>query len=422
MSHQVKIIGIAICFLMQSYGLYAQGLQASAPGVVAAGEQFRYVLLLNGSGTDLKLPDLSGFRLISGPSTSSSTSIQYINGQMTRTQSTTYSFVLMAMSEGSYTIGPASILSDGKTIESNPVTIQVTGGQAVPPSQSPQATTPPASRTTVSGDADMFIRTTVSSANVFQGQPVAVTFKFYTRLDVSNLENPKPPAFTGFFRQEIETPPLRSLEREVINGQIYATGILGKVLLFPQRPGELVIEPYELDVAVRERIAPSGRSLFDDFFGSVQTVKKRVVSNPVTLNVKPLPPGRPQNFSGAVGSFTIQATTDKTKGETHEAITYRLKITGSGNLKLIEQPRIDFPPGFEVYDPRLIESITNSESGSTGSRVYEILVIPRHQGNFRIPSAALSYFDPSAGDYKTVRTSEILLEIEQGEEGAAGAP
>lgn len=426
MSHKGKIagiVGIAALLLMQSYGLFARpGFQASAPGVVSAGEQFRYVLLLDGSGTDLKLPDLAGFRLVSGPATSSSTSIQYINGQMTRTQSSTYTFVLLALNEGEYTIGPASIVSEGKTIESNPVTIQVSGGQAVIPSLSPQTTSPPTSRTADSGNADMFIRTTVSSANVFQGQPVAVTFKFYTRLDVSNLENPKPPSFTGFFRQEIETSPLRSLEREVLNGQIYATGILGKVLLFPQRTGELDIEPYELDVAVRERVAPSDRSVFDDFFGRVQTVKKQVVSNPVKVNAKPLPPGRPQNFSGAVGSFTIQASTDKTKGKAHEPITYRLRIAGSGNLKLVEQPRIDFPPGFEVYDPRLIESITNTESGSSGSRTYEILVIPRHHGNYRIPSASLSYFDPSAGEYKTVRTSEILLEIEQGEEGTSGTP
>lgn len=413
------LIALVLTLLGSIHTVIAQvNFQASAPARVSVGEQFRYTLLVNASGTGLKLPNLEGFQLVMGPSTSSSTSVQYINGQMTRTQSTTYTYILVAQREGSFSLEPAQINVDGQVILSNSLTIEVTPGntqQTQPQQQIPQSSIP---ETTT--DKDIFIRTIVSKDNVYQGEPIIVTFKFYTKLDVTNLENPKPPALNGFFQQEIEIPPLRSLEREIVNGEVYGTGILRKVILFPQRSGELVIDPYELEVIVRERVAAPGRGFFDDFFGSTQLARKKAASPGVKIRVKPLPEPRPQGFAGAVGNFTLKASTDKTEAKANEPVNFTLRISGTGNLKLIDQPKVDYPIGFEVYDSRIRENINNTESGASGSKTFETLIIPRHQGSFRIPSVSFIYFDPSTGIYKTLRSEEINLQIEKGDESESG--
>lgn len=425
MRKQMKYFLLAFCGLV--FGtLYGHAnevsFRASAPPVVSAGEQFRYTLVLNAGGSNLKLPEFDGFQLIMGPSTSSSTSVQYINGQMSRTQTTTYTFVLQALREGKFTISSALITVDGKPIESNPLSIEVVEGQ-VPqtPSTTPDRQAPTGTPSISGSGADLFIRAIVSKTNVYRGEPLVVTFKMYTKLDATNLENPKLPALNGFFQQEIEIPPLRSLEREVVNGEVYGTAVLRKVILFPQRAGELSIDPYELDVIVRETPAPTRRGFFDDFFTMPQMVRKKAVSPNIKINVKPLPQGRPAGFTGAVGNYDVQATVDKTQAPANEPITYTIRISGSGNLKLIEQPRVDFPIGFEVFDAKLRESIRNTDEGASGSKTFEILMIPRHAGTYRIPPLNFSWFDPVSGSYKTLKTEEISLQIEKGEETETGA-
>lgn len=418
----LHILIFAGSLLGNTYASYAQvNFQASAPAVVSVGEQFRYTLLLNSSGTGLKLPGLAGFQLVMGPSTSSSTSMQYINGQMSRTQTTTYTYIFQALSKGTFTIAPASITVEGTVVSSNSITIEVVEGekpQTAPGTQQQQS--PQTSQSTGGSDADVFIRAIVSKTNVFQGEPLVVTFKLYTRLDATNLENPKAPALNGFYLQEIEVPPLSSLEREMVNGEVYGTGVLRKVVLFPQRAGELIIDPYELDVIVRERVASAPRGFFDDFFGSAQLVRKKAVSPAIKINVKPLPQPRPQDFSGAVGNFSIEVSADKTQVKANEPVNYSIKISGTGNLKLIEQPKVDFPIGFEVFDAQVKESVRNTESGSSGSKSFEILLIPRHQGAYRIPPLNFSWFDPASGSYKSYSGEEISLQIEKadGSEGS----
>lgn len=392
---------------------------ASAPAVVGTGEQFRLVFQLNASGTNLKLPVFDGFQIVMGPSTSSSTSVQYINGQMTRTQTTSYTFILQALREGTFSVDPAQITVDGNIVKSNPLTIEVVAGQkSQSPATSSQQSSPPVSSAEIGDDAGLFIRAIVSKSNVYHGEPIIVTFKLYTKLEATNIENAKPPALNGFFQQEIEIPPLQSLDREIVNGEVYGTGVLRKVILFPQRSGELMIDPYELDVIVREQTTPSGRGFFDDFFGSSQLVRKKAVSPKIKINVKPLPANKPSAFSGAVGNFSIQAGVDKSQTKTNEPITYSIKLSGTGNLKLLEQPKVDFPIGFEVFDAKVNEAIKNTESGSSGSKSFEILIIPRNQGTYRIPSVNFSYFDPVTADYKSLRTGEITLHVDIGDETA----
>jgi hypothetical protein len=407
---------IILIFLVTSFS-HARDVQfsASAPPVVAVGEQFRLTYTVNATASNLRLPDLGSFQLVSGPSTSTSSSVQIINGEMTQTRTMTFTYVLRATAAGNFTIGTASITSDQVQYNSNTVQIEVVadseGRSQVP---GPPAPAPGQVPRDITGE-DIFVRILVDRNEVYQGEGILATIKLYSKLDLTGIENVRLPAFSGFFQQDIETPPLRSLDREVINGEIYGTGVLKQTLLFPQRSGEIRIEPFAMDAVVRQRAGRRG-SLFDDFFGGFETRRVPVESPPLTLNVKPFPGQRPAGFGGGVGSFSISTDLQPDEAVTNEAITLRMTISGRGNLRLLQKPEIDFPPGFEVYDPGISQNIANSAGGQQGSITWEYLVIPRAPGNFRIPPVQFSYFDPSAGEFRTASGNELNLIVERGEE------
>lgn len=412
-----------VFFVLFTSFAHAQEVQftASAPSVVAAGEQFRLVYTINTRAENIRLPDLGLFRLISGPATSSSSSVQIINGEMTQSRSVTYTYVLGATEEGNYTIGPASITAGEDQYTSNSVSIEVVSGSAGQGTgREPAGPDATADRSLpdIAGD-DIFVRILLDKKEVFQGEGILATIKLYSKLDLTGIENVRFPAFSGFYQQDIETPPLRSLDREVINGEIYGTGILKQMLLFPQRNGEIKIEPFGMDAVVRQRVGRRG-SLFDDFFGGTESRRIPVESPPLTLKVKPLPGERPEGFSGGVGSFSLSAEIEPERPRSNEAITMRLTISGQGNLRLLRQPEIDFPHGFEVYDPNVSEAITNSPAGQQGKITWEYLIIPRSTGNFSIPSLQFSYFDPAAAQYRSTGTGEFHLLVEQGDDSGGG--
>ncbi len=408
---------LLIIMLTASYS-FAQDVEfnASAPPVVSVGEQFRLTYSLNNRGSDLRLPDLGSFRLVSGPSTSSSSSVQIINGQMTQTQSVTYTYTLMATEAGTFSIGPATVTVGSEQYTSNPVQIEVvpdSEGRRTAPGQ-PQVPGTAVRPRDVSGE-DLFVRIHFDKREVYQGEGVVATIKLYSKLDLTGIENVRFPAFSGFFQQEIEVPPLRSLNREVIDGEIYGTGVLKQLILFPQRSGEINIGSFEMDALVRQRTARRG-SLFDDFFGGFETTRIPVKSPPLSLNIKPLPDQRPAGFNGAVGDFRLDVDIDPGEIRTNEAVSLRVTISGKGNLQLLARPGVDFPPGFEVYDPSVRENITNNVSGQEGRIVYEYLMIPRNEGNFRIPPVQFSYFNPAIGSYRTLSSGEVKLAVQRGEE------
>ncbi len=385
--------------------------RASAPGLVAVGEQFRLTYSVNARGSDLKLPDLGSFRLVSGPSTSSSSSVQIIDGQMTQTVSVTFTYILHATEAGSFTIGPASITAGSSTYDSNPVTIEVaedSEGRRALPSQpgAPGAGAPPPG----TAGEDIFVRFILDKDEVYQGEGVVVTIKLYSKLDLTGIENVRFPSFSGFFQQEIETPPLRGLDREVIDGEIYGTGILRQFILFPQRSGEITIEPFEMDAMVRQRTGRRG-SLFDDFFGGFETRRIPVSSSQKTLSVNPLPSRRPDGFTGAVGDFGLDVDIDSMETGTNEAVSLRVTVSGNGNISLMGRPSIDFPLTFEVYDPSVRENVSNSTGGQEGSITWEYLMIPRSEGNYRIPPVRFSYFNPQSGTFNTLRSDELIVAV-----------
>ncbi|MDD3658168.1 MAG: BatD family protein [Lascolabacillus sp.] len=389
--------------------------KATAPASVVEGEQFRLSYVLNQEGRDLRLPDLSDFDILFGPSTSTSFSQRTINGKTTSERSVTYTYILVAKTTGTYTIGPASISVDGANYQSNSLKVEV-----LPPdeksSQSSRGGGSSSGSATVS-DNDAFIRAIVSKNNPYEQEGFTVTFRLYTTLNIVNFGRIQFPEFEGFMVEEIDVPVNQQLQMERYNGRNYYTADLRKTLLFPQKSGQITIPSGRLEMVFS---VPSGRSV-TTFFGSQELmvdVNKTLVTNPVVINVKPLPANRPASFANAVGTFTMKPNINTTQLRANEAISLRLEISGTGNMKLISNPVVEFPSNFEVYDPTVTNALNVTSNGLTGIRTIEYMAIPRYEGNYTIPPVEFSYFDINTNSYKTLTTEEYSLQIAKGDPGS----
>jgi cold shock CspA family protein len=386
--------------------------KATAPASVVEGEQFRLSYVLNQEGRDLRLPDLSDFDILFGPSTSTSFSQRTINGKTTSERSVTYTYILVAKTTGTFTIGPASISVDGANYQSNSLKVEV-----LPPdeksSQSSRGGGSSSGSATVS-DNDAFIRAIVSKNNPYEQEGFTVTFRLYTTLNIVNFGRIQFPEFEGFMVEEIDVPVNQQLQMERYNGRNYYTADLRKTLLFPQKSGQITIPSGRLEMVFS---VPSGRSV-TTFFGSQELmvdVNKTLVTNPVVINVKPLPANRPASFANAVGTFTMKPNINTTQLRANEAISLRLEISGTGNMKLISNPVVEFPSNFEVYDPTVTNALNVTSNGLTGIRTIEYMAIPRYEGNYTIPPVEFSYFDINTNSYKTLTTEEYSLQIAKGD-------
>ncbi len=393
-------------------------ITGEAPNVVKVGERFQLVYKVDAKteAPHIKLPD--ELTVLSGPGVSQSTSIQIINGRRSTKFNLTFTYIMVADQEGKFTIPPASVEKDGQTAKSNPVTIEVVKGSA-PVKKQNNTGNPNNNQQTRSPGEDFFVRVHLSRNNLYQGEHLVATLKLYTRLSIAGFEDVKFPSFSGFFNQEIETPSQISLQRENVNGKIYQTGVIRKYVLFPQRSGKITINPFEVEAVVREQIRSNDP--FDDFFGGRYrryTVKDE--SPETTLNVKPLPPDAPPTFHGAVGNFKLETSVDKTQLKANESITLRVKVSGDGNLKLMETPQLTFPGDFEVYDPQVNPSIRVTSSGARGSITYEYLLIPRHAGEFTLDPVKISYFNPATKSYKTLTGQTFNISVEKGDKSSGG--
>ena len=391
----------------------------SAPGVVTVGEQFRLTYSLNSKGNKFNAPEFTNFYVIAGPSTSYNQSTQIINGKVTRNVSYTYTYILQSTREGKFTIPPATVVIKKKQYSTNSLQIEVIKRKT----PQPQTRTPATQSQNNQGLAnivneDLFVRVLVDKNNVYQGAHLVATIKIYSRVNLSGFEKVDLPDFNGFYMQEIEIPPLRSLERENIDGQIFGTGVIKKYLLFPQHSGNIVIEPVEVECLVQQTVRRTPQSFFDDFFSfnSVRNTKKFISSPEVTISIKPLPSGAPSSFSGTVGSVKMIAVLDKSSVKENDAVTLKITLKGTGNLKLAEAPVVDFPPDFETYDPKVTTNLKAGVSGTVGSKTFEYLVIPRHAGNYRIAPVKYSFFDPGSKKYKNLSSEEFLINVLKGEE------
>lgn len=413
---QMKRLLTYFLFLILSLPLFAQDItvEAEYPSVVEAGQQFTVSWTVNSGGGQFTAPSFDGFHKLIGPQTSFSSSTQIINGKMTRHSAYSYVYYLQAVEEGKFVLEPASFTLKNETYYSDSVYIEVIGGNMPSPgnqSDTEQSQNEPTGNSNVRGD--LFLDLIINRREVYVGEPVVATAKIYTRINLSGINEIKYPSFTGFLKTDIETPPLNSLKQENVNGTIYGTGVIQRFLLYPQISGDITIDPMQLTALVQQRTGSSD-PFFGDFFSSYQNIPRSVTSRAVNIRVKPLPGSKPENFSGVVGNLSIKASLEADSVNVNDAVEYKITVSGNGNLKLAEAPDLKLSPDLEVYDPKITDNIKSTINGMTGQRTFEFLLIPRHYGEYTIPSVTYSYFNPSTGRYEKLRTSEMTFYARKG--------
>lgn len=401
-------------------------IKVSAKSQVTLGEQFRIAFEVNADGKDFKAPSFNGFTMVGGPFNSTSSSVQVVNGSMTRSVSNTYTYVLRADSEGSFTIASASIKVDGKVVESEPFAITVVAdGSSSSVSAQSGASSSNQSRTNtndpqVSGQ-DLFVKVIPSKKSAYVGEPVVLTYRLYTRVSVSQLSVSNMPSYGGFWTKECSDNQRQS--SEVVNGIQYNTYDIKKVVLIPQRSGKFTIDPMVVECVaqiVTQRNNQWGNDPFgffnDPFFSrAYSNVAKTIQTASISFEAKSLPfQDKPASYDGAVGDYNFTAKADRNELSTNEAFTLTMTISGSGNVELVNLPTPMFPPDFEVYDPKITSQIDANGNGMSGTKKAEYLVIPRRAGNFTIPPLEFSYFNPSKGQYYTISAPTMNLKVNKG--------
>lgn len=424
-----RLFSIAAFLLIAIFQMSAQNvIRVEAPDVVAVNEQFNVTFIIEGekSPSDFHWSEGDDFQLVWGPQKGSSSSIQIINGKRSSSHQTTFTYILIPKSTGTFQLPVATAMLSGDKIASSSVSIQVVSDGASASQSSGQggngAKSSGGGQTSSTGDissGDLFLRLSLSRSEVVIGEPITATLKIYQRVNVVGFENAKLPTFNGFWSQETFAPTNIEFKRESLDDKIYNTALLRTYVLIPQQSGTITIEPAELVCLVNVRAAQSASSsLFDRFFqDEYQTIRKRVTTPAVKVKVNPLPAGQPASFGGGVGNFGISArlTTDNLK--THDAASLIITVSGRGNVALLEEPKVNFPPDFEVYDTKTTENTDKSNGGTSGSKSFEYPFIPRSHGDFTIDPVEYSYYDVNAGKYVTLRTEPLHVKVAKGKGG-----
>lgn len=418
-----RLCAIFILLCTIAFVTKAQTLVAEAPSQVAAGEQFRLTYTVN-------TQNVSGFRVgtipeelevLMGPSTSSQSSFQMVNGHTSSTSSITYTYILCATKNGTYDIPAAQITAGGKKITSNSLKIRVSGTT----SSSGAGQTQRGGRTQmreagshISG-SDLFIKVTANKKKVHEQEPILLTYKVYTLVDLTQLDG-KMPDLQGFYSQEVKLPQQKSFKIENINGRPYRTVTGSQYVMFPQKTGKLEIPSITFNgiVVQQNRNVDPFEAFFNGGSGYVE-VKQKIKAPGLTIEVDPLP-ARPADFSGGVGTFNISAQLNKEEIKANEPITLRVIVSGVGNLKLIKAPVVNFPKDFDKYDAKVTDKTKLTTNGIEGSMVYDFLAIPRHPGKYEIPPVEFTYFDTNTDSYKTVKSQAFTLDVAKGDNTGGG--
>jgi hypothetical protein len=394
----------------------------TAPRAVVAGQQFRVNYTLTTTeekGKNVRLPESGGLQVLFGPTLSDRGSFSSnINGVKTTQYTEVYAYVLLAEKEGEYTIPPALIQVNNSEYKSNELKINVLPPDQVAEAanantQAAQQQAQQGGNAQVSGN-DIFLRMYVSKSSVYENEGFLVTFELYTTVNVGGFESLKFPEFEGFIAQEIELPENKQMSLKNYQGRNYRTAIIKQAILYPQRAGKITIGQGKVDAIVQVRTQQRARSFFDDFFDSYSNVKKTLTSPATTIDVKPLPTGKPASFSGAVGNYKMTSSITSTNIKANEPVTIKITLSGSGNIKLVKNPEIVFPNDFEIYDPKTDVSSRVTTAGVSGTKTIEYYAVPRYAGDFTIPAAQFSYFDLNSGTYKTLATEAYRLHVEPG--------
>ena len=395
---------------------------AEAADVVVSGDQVRLVFTVNSQDIkDFRAPSIKGFDVLMGPSRSQQSSIQIINGKRTSNSSTAFTYILLAGNPGTYTIPAASVEVNGEKVFSNAISIKVlpqdqtSGNSGNNGGGSASSSRNQAAGSRISAN-DLFITATASKTTVHEQEAILLTYKVYTVVNLRQLYG-KMPDLKGFHTQEVELPQQKTFTLEHYKGRNYNTTVWSQYVLFPQQTGKLEIPSITFDGVVAQQTISDDP--FDAFFngGGYVEVKKKITTPKVVINVQPLP-AKPAGFSGAVGEFKLASSINATDVKTNDAVTIKLTLSGTGNMKLIGTPEVKFPQDFEIYDPKVTDDYKLTNSGLTGTKTFEYLAIPRHAGNFTIPAIEFTYFDLKSNSYKTLKTGAYNLKVAKGQGNA----
>ena len=413
-----RIAIILLMIVVTTAAAVAQTLTASAPSRVAVGEQFRLTYTVNTQNVSEfragNIPD--EFEVLIGPNRSMQSSYQMINGHTSQSSSITYTYIVAATKGGSFTIPAAHVIVDGKKIASNALTIKVSGtansGSSSRSNSYDDGEDVREVGSRISG-SDLFIKVSANKKRVFEQEPILLTYKVYTLVQLTQLRGDMPD-LKSFYTQEVDLPQQKSFSIETVNGRPYRTCTWSQYVMFPQTTGKLQIPSitFEGIVVQQNRNVDPFEAFFNGGSGYVE-VKKKIVAPGIDIQVDPLPQ-RPAAFSGGVGRFNISGQMDKTETKANDPIKIRVIVSGTGNLKLIKQPVITLPADFDKYEPKVTEQTKLTAAGIEGSKIYEFLIVPRHQGKYDIPPVEFTYFDTNSKSYQTVKTEGFHLDVAKG--------
>lgn len=392
---------------------WAQSFTARvSKSTVSVGERFQVVYTAEGNANHFQAPKFPNFQVLSGPNTS--TSMQWVNGNYSSSKS--YSFILRALEEGSFSIDPASIQVNGKKMAAGPIQMTVVKTAANQRKQGRNSTnvnTQNAASEDIS--SNLFMKMFVDKKDAYVGEQIIATYKLYLNTQVINYANNRP-VYNGFYAQELDIDPNTDITTEHINGKNFRVATMKKVVLTPQQTGEFEIPPLEMQLQIRVQDNRRGRSIFDQMFGSYRNIKVDVSSNSEKVSISPLPSkNQPGDFTGAVGDFDISMKTDRTEVNVNEAVNLTITVEGKGNIELVGEPKITFPGDFETYEPKTRQDIAVNGSGTRGKKIFEYVLIPRYAGDFELKPFTFSYFEPSSGTYKRLSSEPIELSVIKGE-------
>lgn len=410
------------------FGVAAQTLQVEVPGTVGLNEQFNVTFSVDdGKPSGFEWNAGNDFSVVWGPQEGSSSMTSIVNGKMTHESKHTYTYILIAKSAGTFTLPAATVKVKNKTLTSKQISIKVVsnGAGSSGGSGSSQQGSGNAQTNAGTGDvssSDMFLRFSVSERSVVLGEPITAVLKLYQRVNVAGFEGASFPKFNGFWSQEVETPTNIEFHREDYNDMIYNVATLRSYILIPQQTGTLTIDPAELVCLVNVRTPSRGNSIFDSFFGDdYTTIRKRLTTNAIRVDVKSLPAGAPASFGGGVGNFKVSARLSKDSLKMHEAASLLVTVSGKGNVSLLEAPKLAFPADFETYD---VKTTSNTDKGGTsGSKTFEYPFIPRSHGEFDLEPVEYTYYDTASGKYVTVKSQPLHLSVAKGKStGTTASP
>ena len=415
-----RLYTLLLCVVM-FVAAKSQTLTVNAPSHVTTGENFRLTYTTNTQNVgDLSLGNLpEGLELIAGPYKSSQSSFQMVNGHTSSSSSVTFTFIVSANKSGNYTIPAAHLNTGGKTISSSAARLSVsgtaanTGGAPRMHDDSEPSRGVRNAGTPISG-SDLFIKVSANKTRVYEQEPVLLTYKVYTLVELTQLEG-KMPDLTGFHTQEVKLPQQKSFHIENVNGKNYRCVTWSQYVMYPQMTGKLEIP----SITFNGTVVQQNRNVdpFEAFLngGSGYVEVKRSINAPgVTIQVDPLPE-KPENFSGGVGTFNISAQLDNKEIKAGTPLALRIIVSGNGNLKLLKQPVVSFPKDFDKYDPKVTDKTSLTSNGLEGNMIYDYLAVPRNQGNFTIPPVEFTYFDTSSKSYKTIKTQPLNITVEKGD-------